>query len=99
MEISLHVSTSLWMAWGVWKRIVQAVDALGFAALYSSDHLIPAGEDGIDAILALSYAADHTQHVRFGSLVSPVSYRHPVILTRQAVLLDHLSGGRMILGV
>lgn len=99
MEISLHVSVSMWMTWPVWKRIVRAVDELGFAALYTSDHLIPAGVDGIDTILALGYAADHTRHIHFGSLVSPVSYRHPVILTRQAILLDHLSEGRMILGV
>jgi len=98
MKISLHVSTSLWMTWPVWKRIVQAGDALGFAAIYSSDHLVPAGVDGIDTILALGYAADHTRHIQVGSLVSPVSYRHPVILARQAILLDHLSGGRMILG-
>lgn len=89
----------MWMTWPVWKRLVQAVDELGFVALYSSDHLIPAGVDGIDTILALSYAADHTRHIQFGSLVSPVSYRHPAILTRQAILLDHLSEGRMILGV
>lgn len=99
MELSLHVSTSMWMTWPVWKHLVQAVDALGFATLYSSDHLTPPGIDGIDTILALGYAADHTQRIQFGSLVSPVSYRHPVILTRQAILLDHLSGGRMILGV
>ena len=99
MEISLHVSVSMWMTWPVWKRIVQAVDELGFAGIYSSDHLVPPGVDGLDTILAMSYAADHTRHIQFGSLVSPVSYRHPVILTRQAIMLDHLSGGRMILGV
>jgi alkanesulfonate monooxygenase SsuD/methylene tetrahydromethanopterin reductase-like flavin-dependent oxidoreductase (luciferase family) len=58
-----------------------------------------AGGTGLDTMLALGYAADHTKRIRFGSLVSPVSYRHPVILTRQAIQLDHLSNGRMILGV
>src|SRR5207342_377435 len=54
---------------------------------------------GLDTIRAMSYAADHTRHIQFGSLVSPVSYRHPVILARQAIILDHLSGGRMVLGL
>jgi alkanesulfonate monooxygenase SsuD/methylene tetrahydromethanopterin reductase-like flavin-dependent oxidoreductase (luciferase family) len=99
MEISLHVSISMGITWPMWKRLLQIVDEAGFAGIYSSDHLIPPGLDALDTILALGYAADHTRRVHFGSLVSPVSYRHPAILTRQAVMLDHLSGGRMILGV
>jgi alkanesulfonate monooxygenase SsuD/methylene tetrahydromethanopterin reductase-like flavin-dependent oxidoreductase (luciferase family) len=99
MEISLSVSGTMGLTWPIWNRLVTTADELGFAAIYCSDHLIPATMDGLDAILALVHAADHTQHIRFGPLVAPVSYRDPVLLARQAVLLDHLSGGRMILGI
>ncbi len=50
-------------------------------------------------MVALTYLADHTQRVHFGSMVSPLTFRDPVMFTRQAVALDDLSGGRMILGV
>jgi alkanesulfonate monooxygenase SsuD/methylene tetrahydromethanopterin reductase-like flavin-dependent oxidoreductase (luciferase family) len=50
-------------------------------------------------IVALTYLADRTQHIHFGPMVAPFSFRDPVMLTRQAAALDDLSGGRMILGV
>lgn len=99
MEISLSVSGTMGLTWPIWNRLIKAADELGFAGIYCSDHLIPSNIDGLDAILALVHAADHTHRIRFGTMVAPVSYRDPVILARQAVLLDHLSGGRMILGI
>ena len=49
--------------------------------------------------VALAYAADHTERVRFGPMVAPLSFRDPVLLARQATALDELSGGRLVLGV
>ena len=50
-------------------------------------------------VVALTYLADHSQRLHFGSLVAPLSFRHPTHLARQAVALDDLSGGCMILGM
>jgi alkanesulfonate monooxygenase SsuD/methylene tetrahydromethanopterin reductase-like flavin-dependent oxidoreductase (luciferase family) len=50
-------------------------------------------------MIALGYLADHTSGIHFGSMVSPLSFRDPVMLTRQAIALDTLSNGRMILGL
>ncbi len=50
-------------------------------------------------VVSLAYLADHTRHIHFGSLVAPISFRHPTLLARQAAVLDDLSGGRMILGL
>jgi alkanesulfonate monooxygenase SsuD/methylene tetrahydromethanopterin reductase-like flavin-dependent oxidoreductase (luciferase family) len=49
--------------------------------------------------VALTWLADHTERVRFGPMVSPLSLRDPVMLARQAAALDDLSGGRMVLGL
>ena len=55
--------------------------------------------NSLELIVALTYLADHTDHVHFGSMVAPFSFRDPVFLARQAAAIDALSEGRMILGV
>jgi alkanesulfonate monooxygenase SsuD/methylene tetrahydromethanopterin reductase-like flavin-dependent oxidoreductase (luciferase family) len=49
--------------------------------------------------VSLTYLADHSTRLHFGPLVAPFSFRDPRMLARQALALDDLSGGRMILGV
>lgn len=84
--------------------MVPELERLGFVGIYRSDHLAspPDGSiviDWLELVVSLAYLADHTQRVRFGSLVAPVSFRDPAMLARQASALDDLSGGRMVLGV
>jgi alkanesulfonate monooxygenase SsuD/methylene tetrahydromethanopterin reductase-like flavin-dependent oxidoreductase (luciferase family) len=70
--------------------------------LFCTDHFtLPdaATVDSLEMIVALTYLADHTQRIHFGPLVAPFSFRDPVMLARQAAVLDDLSGGRMRLGV
>ena len=96
------VAESFGFTWPTCKRLVSEVEPLGFAGLFRSDHFttpFPATPDTLDLIVSLTYLADHTQRVPFGSLVAPVSFRDPVMLARQAAALDDLSNGRMILGV
>src|SRR5919202_130460 len=102
--IALSVSVEAWtgLTWPGWKRLVTEVEQLGFAGLYCSDHFTlapPPARDAPELITLLTYLADHSQRVHFGPMVSPLSVRDPVLLTRQAAALDDLSGGRMILGV
>jgi F420-dependent oxidoreductase-like protein len=88
--------------WERWKKIVAAVEDLGFAGLFRSDHFTnaqPPDKDSLELWVSLTYLADHTERIHFGQLVSPVSFRHPAYLARQAAALDDLSGGRMILGM
>ena len=47
----------------------------------------------------LGALARETSHVRIGTLVSAISLRHPVVLAAQAIAVDHLSGGRLELGI
>jgi F420-dependent oxidoreductase-like protein len=90
------------LTWPRWKRLVAEVEALGFAGLFRSDHFTMGQntrEDALETIVSLAYLADRTQRVHFGPLVAPLTFRDPVMLARQAIALDDLSGGRMILGV
>ena len=102
VELSISVEGWFGLTWPDWKRLVRTVEDQGFAGLYLSDHpvmIAPPDYPSLEAIVALTYLADHTERVRFGPMVSPLSIRDPVMLTRQAAALDDLSGGRMVLGV
>lgn len=102
MELSVSVQGLCGLTWPAWKRLVEAVELLGFAGLFCTDHFIlpdALTTDSLELIVALTYLADHTRHLHFGPLVAPFSFRDPVLLARQAVVLDDLSDGRMLLGV
>jgi alkanesulfonate monooxygenase SsuD/methylene tetrahydromethanopterin reductase-like flavin-dependent oxidoreductase (luciferase family) len=59
----------------------------------------PPDVDALEMIVSLTHLASHSKRVRMGPLVSPVSFRDPIMLARQAMAIDDLSGGRMVLGV
>jgi alkanesulfonate monooxygenase SsuD/methylene tetrahydromethanopterin reductase-like flavin-dependent oxidoreductase (luciferase family) len=102
MELSVSIQGLCGLTWPTWKQIVAAAEPLGYAGLYCTDHFIlpeAATVDSLEMIVALTYLADHTQRIHFGPLVAPFSFRDPVMLARQAAVLDDLSGGRMCLGV
>jgi F420-dependent oxidoreductase-like protein len=102
IELSVSIQGLCGLTWPAWKRLVEAVEPLGFAGLFCTDHFtLPQAStvDSLEMIVALTYLADHTQRIHFGPLVAPFSFRDPVMLARQAAVLDDLSGGRMLLGV
>ena len=102
MELSVSIQGLCGLTWPAWKQLVETVERLGFAGLFCTDHFtLPDAltVDSLEMIVALTYLADHTQRIHFGPLVAPFSFRDPVMLARQAAVLDDLSGGRMRLGV
>ena len=102
MQLAISCEGWFGLDWPQWKRLVGEVERLGFAGLYLSDHIHLASSPplpSLELIVALTYLAGHTERVRFGAMVSPLSVREPVTLARQAAALDNLSGGRFVLGV
>lgn len=100
--LSIQIEGQDDLTWSRWKRLVDEVETPGFAGLYRSDHFTnarPPDKASLEMIVSLTYLADHTQHIAFGPLVAPFSFRDPMLLARQAAALDDLSGGRMYLGL
>jgi alkanesulfonate monooxygenase SsuD/methylene tetrahydromethanopterin reductase-like flavin-dependent oxidoreductase (luciferase family) len=80
----------------------QAAEAAGFTGLALMDHLAPpAAEDQpmLEAMTAATWVAAHTERLIVGHLVLCDAFRHPSVLARQAVTLDHASSGRFELGL
>ena len=102
MELSITIEGMLGLTWDRWKRLITKIEDWGFASLFRSDHFTmnnPPDMDSLEAIVSLTYLAGNSKNIRFGTLVSPLSFRDPVMLARQAMAIDDLSGGRMILGL
>lgn len=102
MALSVMIEGQDGLTWARWKHLIAEVEDLGFAGLFRSDHFTnsqPPDKDSLEMVVSLAYLAVQTQRIHFGPLVSPLSFRDPTILARQAAALDDLSGGRMVLGL
>lgn len=102
MEIAIMIEGQNGLNWQRWMRLTRAVEDLGFAGLYRSDHFTNAEPPDMDALelwLSFAWLASNTRRIEFGPLVSPLSFRHPVFTARIAAQLDDLSGGRLRLGL
>ncbi|HVX22133.1 MAG TPA: LLM class flavin-dependent oxidoreductase [Acidimicrobiales bacterium] len=80
----------------------RAAEAAGFTGLAGMDHLVPPGAEAqpmYEAMVANTWLAAHTDRLVVGSLVLCDSFRHPAVLAREAVSIDHASGGRFELGI
>jgi F420-dependent oxidoreductase-like protein len=91
------------VGWDDWVALARACERLGFEALFRSDHYASvegvATRGSLDAWTTLSALAAQTSTVRLGTLVSPATFRHPSVLAKSAVTADHISGGRIELGI
>lgn len=102
MELAIMIEGQNGLTWKHWQGLAQVVEAAGFAGLYRSDHFTnpqPPDIDSLEAWTSLTWLASHTQRIEFGPMVSPVSFREPVMLARMALAVDDLSGGRLQFGV
>lgn len=80
----------------------RAAEASGFDGIALMDHLAPPlapDQPMWEAMTAATWLAAHTERLGVGHLVLCDSLRHPAVLARQAVTLDHASGGRFELGI
>ncbi len=102
-NVGVMIEAQEGLTWERWRRIVADVERLGFPALRVSDHcqsvLSVEARESLSAWVALALAAEWTERVQLGPMVSPVTFYVPAVLGRMARAVDELSGGRLIMGV
>ena len=90
------------VTWDDWVALADACEEHGVEALFRSDHYISSFDETrpvLDAWSTIAGLAARTTRLQFGTLVSPVTFRHPSVLARMAATADEISGGRVTLGV
>ena len=82
--------------------LAQEAEEAGWDGFFLWDHMIVSKEwrtPFVDPWVALAAVAVKTETIRMGTLITPVARRRPWVLARETVSVDHLSHGRLILGV
>ncbi|HEU4701393.1 MAG TPA: TIGR03560 family F420-dependent LLM class oxidoreductase [Conexibacter sp.] len=103
MRVCLMIEGQENVSWAEWVALARAAEAHGLDGLFRSDHylsVVGAFERGsLDAWTTLAGLAAVTSTLRLGTLVSPATFRHPSVLAKAVVTVDHVSGGRVELGI
>jgi len=101
MEIGVYIP-QVGFTWDELRARVQVCDAAGIHSVWFMDHLYPPALPGVPSFEAWTTAAalaPLTQRLRFGHLVLCNAFRHPALLAKMAITLDHASGGRLTIGL
>jgi limonene 1,2-monooxygenase len=80
-------------------ELLQWLDVLGFDEAYIGEHHSAGWETIASPEVFMATAAERTRHIRLGTGVISLPYHHPYMVASRMVLLDHLTRGRVILGV
>src|ERR1700682_2515649 len=110
MRLCLSIEIQEGMTYAETLAMTRAGEDLGYEAALLAEHYYPSGiaaryaggmgerETG-DAWIYLAALARETSRIRLGTLVSPVTFRHPSVLAKMAATLDHVSDGLAELGI
>ena len=103
MKVGIMIEGQEGLTWERWFRLAQAAEDLGYESLCRSDHLTGLGgkskRPSLETWTSLTALALRTKRIRFGPMVSPLTFYHPALLAKMAAAVDTLSGGRLDLGL
>jgi F420-dependent oxidoreductase-like protein len=103
MRVCVMIEGQEGVTWEQWLALGRACEESGLEGLFRSDHYAGLmGEetrDSLDAWTQIAALGALTERIRLGSLVSPVTFRHPSLLAKAVATADHVSGGRVELGI
>jgi F420-dependent oxidoreductase-like protein len=103
MRLALMIEGQEGVTWQDWCALADACEEHGVETLFRSDHYISQGDEAHnvahDAWTTIAALAARTTTLRLGTLVSPATFRAPALLANAAATADHVSGGRIELGL
>jgi F420-dependent oxidoreductase-like protein len=103
MRVCLMIEGQEDVRWDQWLALASACEEAGIEGLFRSDHYVSVfGFDdrgSLDAWATINALAAVTSRIRLGTLVSPATFRHPSLVAKMAATADHVSGGRVELGL
>jgi len=103
MRICLSIEGQEGVSWDQHLALARACEENGFEGLFRSDHYASvfgaADRGSLNAWAVLAGLASVTSQLRLGTLVSPVTFRHPTELASLVTTVDHISGGRAEVGI
>jgi F420-dependent oxidoreductase-like protein len=103
LRVALMIEGQEDVSWDEWLALARACEEHGIETLFRSDHYLsssyPHERAAHDAWTTLAGLAARTTKLRLGTLVSPVTFRHPSLLANAVTTADHISGGRVELGL
>jgi len=103
VDVCLMIEGQEGVTWEQWLALALAAEDARLGGLFRSDHYrsIVRGEPAgaLDAWATLAALAARTERIRLGTMVSPVTFRAASVLAKNVVTVDHVSGGRVELGI
>jgi len=91
------------VTWEDWLALAAACEEHGVGTLFRSDHYLSVADrrerGSLDAWGTVTALGAVTERLRLGTMVSPATFRHPAVLAKAAVTADHVSGGRVEVGI
>jgi alkanesulfonate monooxygenase SsuD/methylene tetrahydromethanopterin reductase-like flavin-dependent oxidoreductase (luciferase family) len=103
MRIGIMIEGQEGLTWKRWLDLIRAAEDLGYDSLCRSDHVTgvtgQSRRPSLETWTSLTVLATRTNRIRFGPMVSPMTFHHPALLAKMAVALDTLSLGRLDLGI
>ncbi len=103
MEICLMIEGQEDVSWEDWLALAGACEEHGVGTMFRSDHYLSVADrrerGSLDAWTTIAALAAVTETLRLGTMVSPATFRHPAVLAKMVTTADHVSGGRVELGI
>src|SRR5215207_8941675 len=103
MRVCLMIEGQEGVSWDEWVALGRAAEESGLEGFFRSDHYAGLMGDetrgSLDAWTQIAALAALTSRIRLGTLVSPITFRNPSLLAKAVVTADHVSGGRVELGI
>jgi F420-dependent oxidoreductase-like protein len=106
MTNDVKLGALAWNQYTPWADLREAgirADRLGFDSIWTWDHLYPivGSHEGpiLEGWLTLAAWAERTERAKLGLMVGANTFRNPALVAKMATTLDHISGGRAILGI